>query len=73
MICNNCDVVMHFVMRFDGKNMYRLRRCPKCYYETKQVPLILDDETTQNKLCNKSTKRKTQKKTSGKQKKVRRR
>lgn len=48
MICNNCNVVMRFVMRFDGKNMYRLRRCPQCYYETKQVPLFLDDETIQN-------------------------
>lgn len=56
MICSNCNVLMRFVMRFDGDKMYRLRRCPKCYFETKQVPLILEEETRQNNYKSKQKK-----------------
>ena len=56
MICSNCNVLMRFVMRFDGDKMYRLRRCPKCYFETKQVPLILEEETRQNNYKSKKKK-----------------
>lgn len=49
MFCYHCNVRMRYVMRFEDSGMYCLYRCPKCFFETKKLPLIfLDDETNQN-------------------------
>ena len=42
MFCSKCNTVMRSVMRFTPDNKsYKLYRCPKCYFETKPIPLIL--------------------------------
>lgn len=45
-ICEHCNVPMKYVMRFEQGKSFRLRKCPKCYYETRQSPLIFEDEET---------------------------
>lgn len=46
MICSNCRVLMRYVMRFEDGKAFRLRRCPKCYHETRPAPLYFEDEKT---------------------------
>ena len=46
MICSNCRVLMRYVMRFEDGKAVRLRRCPKCYHETRPAPLYFEDEKT---------------------------
>lgn len=43
MICNNCRVLMRRVMRFEAGKAWKLKRCPKCFYETHPAPLYFDD------------------------------
>ncbi len=41
MFCKHCNTLMRSVMRFEpNKKSYKVYRCPKCYSETKPIPLI---------------------------------
>ena len=52
MICNNCRVLMRRVMRFEAGKAWKLKRCPKCFYETHPAPLYFDDfKETQQCEC----------------------
>ena len=56
MICSNCRVLMRYVMRFEDGKAFRLRRCPKCYHETRPAPLYFEDEKTTQQSRKEQTK-----------------
>lgn len=56
MFCKHCNTFMRSVMRFEPNNKsYKLYRCPKCYSETKPIPLIFTPQEiiTKRKNTNK--------------------
>ncbi len=58
MFCKHCNTLMRSVLRFQPDNKtYKLYRCPKCYTETKPIPLILSPRETITKLRKNNKKR----------------
>lgn len=45
MYCEKCGKVMHRIMRFSRKGNKEFYKCPKCGYESRELPLILKDCT----------------------------
>ena len=41
MFCKRCGTKMKYVMSFEGNRSYEYYRCPKCYYTSKRIPLII--------------------------------
>ena len=58
MYCRFCDIPMKSVMSFEGENMKRFYRCPKCWWESRQYPLFLSGIVTQQ-TTNRDYKKKT--------------
>ena len=51
-MCPRCHTLMKYVMRFtDGKSYY-LYKCPKCWRETRQIPLVFKEQTLTQKNRN---------------------
>lgn len=61
MICNNCRVLMRQVMRFEAGKAWKLKRCPKCFYETRPAPLYFDDDKATQQSSRKHQERPKQK------------
>lgn len=72
MFCRKCNQVMKRVMSFYDGKAYEFHRCPRCWYESKKIPLIFKDkEVNQKKTEIKlNTSKKPQPKRTAKKKKM---
>jgi len=49
MFCRKCNQVMKRVMSFYDSKAYEFHRCPRCWYESKKIPLIFKDKEVNQK------------------------
>lgn len=56
MFCKKCNVEMKHVHRFENGKAYELYRCPKCWYESRKLPLFIEETKLKQNVV-KNTKR----------------
>ena len=49
MLCKKCNKAMKRVMSFYNGKAYEFHRCPRCWYESKKMPLIFNDKEVNQK------------------------
>lgn len=49
MFCKRCNCKMKHLMRFESGKSFELHRCPKCYQESKKIPLKFDKTKTEQR------------------------